>query len=78
MNGSNSLSETDSQPIHFCPVCDRKLAWNIGYDQARRYEGLRNFYSKHELTHEAEWMEARIKNWKLMADKEERARDKDE
>ena len=31
MNGSNSLSETDTAPIHFCPVCQRKLSWNIGF-----------------------------------------------
>jgi archaemetzincin len=63
MNGSNGLGETDNAPVHECPLCQRKLQWNIGYDPAKRFEALRAFYEKHELKPEAEWMAARIKHW---------------
>jgi archaemetzincin len=36
MNGVNSRPEMDSAPLDFCPVCERKLRWNIGYDPVRR------------------------------------------
>src|SRR5262249_31133159 len=29
MNGSNSLAESDRKPLHVCPVCLRKLCWNL-------------------------------------------------
>lgn len=36
MNGSNSLSDSDAAPLRYCPICERKLAWNIGFDTAPR------------------------------------------
>ncbi len=41
MNGSNSLSDSDASPLDYCPVCARKLAWNIGYDRPKRDAKLR-------------------------------------
>lgn len=70
MNGSNSLAETDRAPIHFCPLCHRKLQWNIGFDANKRYEALRDFYAKHEMAEEAEWMKGRIERWKEIATKD--------
>lgn len=29
MNGSNSREESDSQPLYPCPMCLRKLCWNL-------------------------------------------------
>ncbi len=29
MNGSNHREESDSRPLHLCPVCLRKLLWNL-------------------------------------------------
>jgi archaemetzincin len=29
MNGSNHQEERDARPIHLCPVCLRKLMWNL-------------------------------------------------
>ena len=66
MNGSNSLSETDRAPVHECPLCQRKLQWNIGYDAAKRFEALRAFYEKYKLKPEAEWMAARLKHWQAL------------
>lgn len=67
MNGSNSLDETDSAPVHFCPVCRRKLLWNIGCDAEKRFEALRVFYAKHELKEEAAFMEAQLAQWRKSA-----------
>jgi archaemetzincin len=40
MNGSNHLKELDSQPLHLCPVCLRKLQSSAGCDVVARYEKL--------------------------------------
>jgi archaemetzincin len=29
MNGSNHQEEKDRRPMHLCPVCLRKLCWNL-------------------------------------------------
>lgn len=55
MNGSNSLAETDRQPLHLCPDCLGKLAWNRGLDVRRRYERLAGFLAAHGLADEAGW-----------------------
>ncbi|MHC5032946.1 MAG: archaemetzincin [Planctomycetota bacterium] len=60
MNGSNSLEETDRQPLRLCPVCLKKLQWNRGFDVLRRYERLLAFFSKHGLAPEAKWTAARL------------------
>jgi len=53
MNGSNSLIESDSRPIHLCPICLKKLEWNIGFDRVKRYKKLRDFYRKIGLKDDA-------------------------
>lgn len=67
MNGSNSLAETDAMPIHFCPLCHRKLRWNIGFDAAKRYGALLAYYKKYGMTAESEWMAGRLERWKQVA-----------
>jgi archaemetzincin len=64
MNGSNSLSETDSAPIHFCPVCHKKLHWCLGYDAEKRFRALQKFYAEHKLDEEAEWIARRLARYK--------------
>jgi len=61
MNGTNSLAESDTRPIHLCPVCLRKLRWNIGFDMIARYEGLRTYYEANRMTAEAAWVAKRIR-----------------
>jgi archaemetzincin len=61
MNGSNHLKESDSQPLHLCPVCLRKLQYSIGFDILKRYEDLGIFYKKNGFDDEAQWGEKRIK-----------------
>ena len=36
MNGANHLGEFDTQPLHFCPVCTRKLQQVVGCDIVKR------------------------------------------
>jgi archaemetzincin len=61
MNGSNSLDETDRSPGELCPVCLRKLAWNLRFDVRRRYARLREVYAREGLTELARWTEARLR-----------------
>lgn len=54
MNGSNSLGEADAAPIEFCPICRRKLLWNLNGDSANHYEAkraadLQRFLKRHGL-----------------------------
>ena len=78
MNGSMSLQETDAAPIHFCPVCQRKLHWNIEYDPAKRLEMLRAFYAKHGMKEEAGIMEASLARVQKAAALNQRGRVQDE
>jgi archaemetzincin len=55
MNGSNSLPEADRQPLHPCPVCFRKLCWNLQVDPAEQCRKLKAFYVKSELKDEVDW-----------------------
>jgi archaemetzincin len=55
MNGSNSLSESDSRPIYPCAECIVKLSWNIGFSIPQHYQKLLAFYQKHGLTAEADY-----------------------
>jgi archaemetzincin len=60
MNGSNSLEESDRRPLRLCPLCLRKLQWNLGFDVIQRYENLLQFYQDHNFREETEWTKGRI------------------
>ena len=55
MNGSNNLPESDRQPLHFCPVCLRKVCWNLRVDPAEYLTGLEAFCRRQKLAEEAQW-----------------------
>ncbi|MCB9794876.1 MAG: hypothetical protein H6741_19395 [Alphaproteobacteria bacterium] len=61
MNGSNSLVETDAQPLHLCPVCASKITWNRGLDPALRYQGLADWFAEVGLDEEADWAAGRVR-----------------
>jgi archaemetzincin len=61
MNGSNHLAESDRRPLHLCPVCLRKLQWNIGFDVMAHYRALENVCRGDGFTDQAEWFNRRIK-----------------
>ena len=60
MNGSNSLEESDRQPLGFCPDCEMKVWWACRLDPARRYNQLAAFASE-------KGFEAEAKAWKSAA-----------
>ncbi len=61
MAGSNHLQESDSRPIHLCPVCLRKLHHNVGFDAVERYRKLKDFYAHYGLLPESQWVTGRLK-----------------
>jgi len=60
LNGSNHLQESDSRPLHLCPVCLRKLQYSIGFDVVNRYRQLREFYERVGFEDEARWTAHRL------------------
>ncbi len=60
MNGVNHLKEMDATPMHLCPVCLRKLHHAVKFDPHERYQKLHEFYVKHKLDPEAEWVKTRM------------------
>ncbi|MFB0553476.1 MAG: archaemetzincin [Phycisphaerae bacterium] len=71
LNGSNHLKESDSRPMHLCPVCLRKLQYSIGFDVVSRYRNLLQFYrpaeplarrgSKVGFEEETQWIIKRLR-----------------
>jgi archaemetzincin len=53
LNGSNSLQETDFEPIFLCPECLVKIRWNLGLDLYQRYLKMAVFFDRHGLTDNA-------------------------
>jgi len=45
MQGSNTLAESDAQPLHLCREDLRKLEWNTRYGGARRERALDAFHA---------------------------------
>jgi archaemetzincin len=54
MNGCNSQEERDRHPLHPCPVCLRKLVWNVQVEPISYLKRLEAFCREHGLG-EAEW-----------------------
>lgn len=49
MNGGNSLAETDQAPNRLCSECQKKIFWNIKYDNEKRLLQLRDFFQQNKL-----------------------------
>jgi archaemetzincin len=60
MQGANSLTEEDGQPMHLCPVDLRKVLWNGGLDCEERHRKLLGLYRQWGLAPEALWVTARL------------------
>lgn len=65
MRGSNGEGvENQLNYLHLCPVCLRKLHWNIGFDIPTCYAGLLDIYqmySKHEnFSRDCEFLQLRL------------------
>ncbi len=55
MNGSNHQEERDSRPLHLCPVCLRKLCWNLQVDPVPYLKRLGAFWQENGFPDEAGW-----------------------
>ena len=62
LNGSNHLEESDARPMHLCPVCLRKLHFNIQFDVLDRYRQLLQFNQSVGFEKEAQWVSNRLRN----------------
>jgi archaemetzincin len=60
MNGSNHQAERDQRPLYLCPVCLRKLCWNLQVEPPRYLEKLKAFCQEQGLGPEATWNERAI------------------
>jgi archaemetzincin len=60
MNGCNHLGESDSRPMHLCPVCLRKLQFNTGFDVVKHYKEQQKFFNDAGLKDDAQWIEMRL------------------
>lgn len=61
MQGSNSLEELDGRTLDLCPICLRKLQWNLGFDVVERERRLADFYRRHGLAEDAARVEDRLR-----------------
>jgi archaemetzincin len=57
MNGSNHQQEKDRRPMHPCPVCLRKLCWNLEVEPAPYLTKLKAFCRQNGLDPESRWYE---------------------
>jgi archaemetzincin len=64
MNGSNSLTESDSRPLEFCPECQEKIWWACGVEPKARYRKLLEFARKHGLDEEADYWQKALERLK--------------
>ena len=55
MNGCNGQAERDRNPLSPCPVCLRKLAWNLQVEPPRYLRRLGTFCGEHGLSQESGW-----------------------
>ena len=57
MNGSNHQEERDARPLHLCPVCLRKLCWNLQVEPVPYLMNLMAFCQQNGLDPESAWYE---------------------
>jgi archaemetzincin len=60
MNGSNHQEEKDRRPMHLCPVCLRKLCWNLQVEPLPYLMNLMAFYEQNGLDPESRLYERAI------------------
>src|SRR5262245_27685406 len=57
MAGSNHQEEKDRRPLYLCPVCLRKLCWNLQAESVPYLTKLKAFYQQNNLDLEGRWYE---------------------
>ena len=53
MNGSNSMAESDGNPLAFCPLDEQKLWWAFKLEPAPRLQAMAEFAASLGLNEEA-------------------------
>jgi archaemetzincin len=53
LNGINTLTESDRTPLRPCPLCERKLSWNLQETPSGRYRSLADFCHRRGLKADA-------------------------
>ncbi len=61
MNGSNHQEERDRRPLSLCPVCLRKLLWNLQVEPVPYLRRLECFCRRHGLEEAAGWYARSVK-----------------
>jgi archaemetzincin len=64
MNGVNHRAELDRTPLHFCPICLRKICWNLQVEPRGYLQKLAAFAHQHQLRDEMDWYERVLKKLK--------------
>ncbi len=62
MNGTNSMSETDSHSIRLCSLCQRKLNSGFKYDNKKRLVELEKYFKENNLTEGFQLMQKDLKS----------------
>ena len=60
MNGSNHQEERDTRPMYLCPVCLRKLCWNLQVEPVPYLGKLEAFCRQNGLAPESRWYERAV------------------
>jgi archaemetzincin len=60
MNGSNHQQERDARPLHLCPVCLRKLCWNLHVEPVAYLTKLKAFCQQNGFDAESGWYKKAI------------------
>ncbi len=55
MNGSNHQEERDARLLHLCPVCLRKLCWNLQVEAVPYLMRMEAFSRRHWFAGEEGW-----------------------
>jgi archaemetzincin len=55
LNGSNHREESDRRPLHLCPVCLRKLLWNLQVEAIPYLKSLEAFSRRNGIEDAAGW-----------------------
>jgi archaemetzincin len=61
MNGSNHQEERDGRPMYLCPVCLRKLCWNLRVEPVSYLGRLNAFCQEKDLGPESAWYNQAVK-----------------
>lgn len=60
MNGSNHLNEARRAPLPLCPICLRKICWNMKVEPRSYLQKLLEFSKKYDIQRDTTWYQSAI------------------